>query len=116
MTFVVSLQVLFYSANEGSRSHFLLTNRFHDFVVNGKRMRPIFPLTYRLSTAKYPLRLIMTASNPGIIRAEDDARNDFPAVEAKSNMASGLFMPFVATDVAIAAMVAAAAGFQKEGC
>jgi hypothetical protein len=58
----------------------------------------------------------MAASNPGIMRADDDAKNDFPAVDAKSNIASGLFIPLVDKDVAMAAIVAAAAGFQKDGC
>jgi hypothetical protein len=93
----------------------LRTIRFQDRAKNGNKIRPILPCTYRLSTAKYPRRFVMIASNPGIILAEEEAKNVVPAEEANSNIASGLFIPEVATDVAIAATEAAVAGFQKDG-
>lgn len=57
----------------------------------------------------------MVDSKPGIMRAEPDCRNDFPAELAKSSMVSLENPPDPDMEPATAAMVAAVAGFQK-GC
>ena len=56
----------------------------------------------------------MADSKPGIMRADDDCRNVLLAAPAKSNMAFS-FPTTPLKFAAMAAMDAAAAGFQKAG-